>query len=124
PFDAMVEPGGFRVKDDLAHRITPCKERCAIRSRPASAAIRDTHLSGQRGDDLVDGGAGRFHALSRVDDEIRLTSLFRIRNLPRQDRLEFFDCHTWPSENPLALNIRRRSDNDHLVDTVAATGLE
>src|SRR5215218_10028210 len=59
---------------------------------------------------------GQFAA--RIDDEIGSGAIEFVRHLPREDCFKLFRCHARPREHPLSLNIRRRGDDDYLVECV------
>jgi hypothetical protein len=68
-FDPGIEPGRFRIEDDLAHRITP--ERQDVAASRSGGARTQRVLPVSLGDDRLHWLARGFHAMAGVDDEIR-----------------------------------------------------
>ena len=78
----------------------------------------------QRVDDAAHLLPRRLHPAAGVDDEIGAAALFRVGHLLCQDRLEFFARSCPAAQHALALDIRRRGHDRHLVDAVPAAGFE
>ena len=121
---AGIEAGGFRVEDDLAHRITPQREMHirsgAGKSRPAVRRLFPVS-SAMMACDRV---ARRIEAVAGVDDEIGALALFGVRHLPRQDRLELFRRHARPRQHALALDVGGAVTTTTLSTRSRAAGLE
>ena len=72
----------------------------------------------------MDLGTGGIEGARAIHDEMRAGALFRIRHLPREQRVEPLRRHAGPLQHARALHLGRRRDDHHRIDAFLAAGLE